>query len=760
MPSGSFDLDSSQPPLAGPALQVGVFRYDPEAAEGEDGDGPFELLPNVRCLRVDVREGPEPPAAQFEYVLDDTLAVNLGWPSRSEQVWPMDAQGPYVVSPDDRVVVMAQNPDGSPLIFFDGFAQVPQADLSPQGERVTFAAVGVAARAFDDVITGRVQRDADTPEDTSGDSDFKTDLPCRFNPSSQAVGTFAGLLGNSTPDANFTEDKGNVAIRGGTGLGDFPVFIEPHLTEREVVDEEPPDTYVAPWYVSDALKYLLSQPNPGDDYLSYPAFAQLDKLLSARYPPPGSGTFNPATAVQADIMIRDYDATNRPLPDALAELLGYCGFVMSWQTTADSDGLPQTALKLYRRDAAASGSPKPVYLAPAGTNTLDPSKNNVAQLHLARDLNAVVNAWQVETAQRQVEITVVLAPLYQPVAGDEASSGSPTSGRNPFKLANLTGADTTTRRKYRWYGADETGDGHWNCAEDEQSFEVIDLSPVFPDRDDGTRGYVRRYRPGSRTLISRDPQGRPLKATLEVYVSQTSPATSPDPYLETEKSSLTWLTIPHGWRLLEDRLGIELTVEDPEDWATGNPALAKINGITWWANPPADFPNGGQPPVLRLTTVIEDDLRLPIQAPKRVASPTQFARWRSADARDHFEYDEVSQGSPYYGGQTWPDKNNPGVIRDDTKLAQTHANQLRAAHEMPPLAGSLTIPYITVYYEVGDRISEVDGRDASLQTNVGASAGEAPTYPVVVGISWTFEPDRQSTTLQLSDRRAEVRNAW
>src|SRR5436305_13407372 len=100
-PSPSFDLDVSQPPLSGDALQVGVFRYTSGAEE------PFALLPNVRVLRIDCREGPEPPVARLEYVMDDALDLNFGWPSQFEDLWPIDAQAPYVVHADDRLAAMA-----------------------------------------------------------------------------------------------------------------------------------------------------------------------------------------------------------------------------------------------------------------------------------------------------------------------------------------------------------------------------------------------------------------------------------------------------------------------------------------------------------------------------------------------------------------------------------------------------------------------------------------------------------------------------
>ncbi len=246
-------------------------------------------------------------------------------------------------------------------------------------------------------------------------------------------------------------------------------------------------------------------------------------------------------------------------------------------------------------------------------------------------------------------------------------------------------------------------------------------------------------------MIATDSEGRPLRATLEILFGSSSG----DPYVQSEMSSSSWQLVTGGWRLLPDRLGIEVTVEDPEQW-NGGKSVGDIRGVTWQAAPPS-----GKQFILRLTTVIEDDLRLPISAPSRIASPTQFTRWGSADARDHFQYASVSPGSRNYQAMDG-DGTDPVVVRDDTSLAMAHAYQLRSAHEFPRLVGSLVIPYITTYYQVGDRIQGIDGRNASLQTNVGIDQGEAPSYPWVVGVSWTFEGDRQQTVLQLSDRQREV----
>ncbi len=730
MPPGSFDLSPIPSAIAIPAAPVIVCLYDSTA------ENPYTILPNVYCLRIDYREGPEPPLARFQYLMGDLLEAALGWPSQFEQLWPIDAQGDYLVQTDDRLVVLTQDPEGNPVVLFDGFAQIPQADVSSQSQSVTFVAQGVAIRLWDMPIFGRLQRDASNSTDTSGESDVFVELPCRFNPSDSSVGTNGGYVGNCVDD--YTELDGGVT---------YPIFLDPLCSERG----EGVTTF---WQVGDAMSYLLqSEPSPmdagGNPYVVYPPFATLQDILSCQAPP-DNGTLNSSDAQETPIEIRDYDASNKPVAEAWAELLRYCGFVMVFFTETDSDGNPQTSLKIVRKDALATAAPKLLYLAAEGAGTLDLTANNVTALHLARDLNQVVNSWAVETGPKQVEISVILAPGFQPASGD-------ASDRKPFFLSNAPDATTDERRRYRWWIADECGDGHWNVQEAEWVENMpIDLTKIFPVDDAGDYTYVDRYRPGDKTLISKDTDGKPLKATLEIILNEQSG----DP--ELNNGGTGWITIPHGWRLLEDRLGIEVTVNDPDDWDTGatkksdgTPAQLHIRALTWMASPTTetDF-------MLRLTTVIDSDQRIQAEAPKRTASPTQFARQRTADGKDHFQYCTIDLSSRYYGEQTDingdpGDNTNPLVMRDDTKAATTHAEQLRSAHEFPTLAGSATLPFITDYYQIGDRVQIIQGRNANLQINVGIDQGETPCYPWITAFAWDFQGDKQQTILQFSDRRAE-----
>ncbi|WP_165253073.1 hypothetical protein, partial [Paludisphaera soli] len=294
--------------------------------------------------------------------------------------------------------------------------------------------------------------------------------------------------------------------------------------------------------------------------------------------------------------------------------------------------------------------------------------------------------------------------------------------------------------------ADEAGDGHWDVSTSSWSSRALDLSRIFPDDEDGRPTYVKRLRPGSSTLVTRDEQGRPLRAQLALSRDYNGAAPA------VWDGSGHWQPISGGWQLLEDRLGIYLVVEDPEVWAIGDytgehpqEPSRTLRGVTSQAAPAS--PNTRFH--LRLTAVVEDDLMLPASVDARPVSPTSFTRRRRVDARDHFALETVSARSLHN-----PDP-EPRTVRDDTPRAVAWARQLRAAHELPPTVGGATVPSLVTAYRVGDRIARINGRDVGLQTNFGEAQGETPAYPVVTAVIWDFSDDRQATLIELSDADVE-----
>ncbi|MDG3005494.1 hypothetical protein [Paludisphaera mucosa] len=703
---GSFDFDPYDVPLSGPAATIRVCRYIPDA----EGDSRYAVLPNVACERIRYTEGPEPPTAWFRYILDDADPAGIA-PVDFGGLWPLGSAGPYVLGNDERLVVLATTPDGDTHVLFDGFAQSPQVDLSPQSQRVSFLALGVATRCWDDPIGSRLQRHADDPY--HGEL-VLVDLPSRFNPDGKA---------NCTPNG-YDVEQSNPSVR-------YPVFLDPN------VDRDPdPRSY---WTLGKFVRYVLGVYND-QAYVLNPDFDRLDTLLQSRGPAPGALPVGDDSGSAADVVVRDYDATNSPWPEALSDQLDLAGFGLRFSTGEDADGSPRSEIEIYRKDANAAGPVRDLLLPNSGTE-LKPASCNVAALHLRRDSNAIVNAVTVETAQRRVEASFVLAPGFRPVIGDESAAQ-----RVRFLRGNLAAKTGEDRRKYRYYVADEVGDGHWDALHAEWSMSALNLSDVFPNDEGGSPTYVKRSRPGSATLVTRDSEGRPLRAQLALSRDYTGPAPA------VWDGSGDWQPITGGWQLLEDRLGIYIVVEDPECWPIGDytgdrpqEASCTLRGVSSQANPTS--PNTRFH--LRLTTVIEDDLMLPASVDARPASPTSFARRRRVDGRDHFALEAVASRSLYNPGA------DPKIFRDDASRALAWARQLRAAHELPPTIGAATVPGLVTAYRVGDRIARINGRDVALQTNVGEAQGEVPAYPVVTAVSWEFAAERQATIIELSDAGIE-----
>jgi len=783
---GSLSFTPQPQQLAFPAIAVRTYLYDTSGQDdnvegGGEDDSNYTLLPNIRCEQIQYKEGIEPPTARFSYILDEVAAAANDWPDQFEELWPLNpAPAPggesneggnadgYVVSTDDELVVLGLMPDGTTRVLFHGYARVPQTDLSPEHQAVTFVAVGVAIKCWNSPIGGRYERNGDQPNSQDEDDQVFTDLPTRFNPAGTGTRVIGGYLPNCTPD-NY-----DVQVQGDQDDEPFPVFLDPNI------DRDPDPRTL--WNLSKAVRYILAvwnsqstdaEPSPIDN----PDFSVLDALLQNRRPKGGQEYYDPndPSTYQTDPnIIRDYDATNKPWPEAVAELLGFYGFGMRWVCEDDENGEPHDYVEFYRKDASAPNEPKQIYLPGTGTSIAD-AMTNLAAFHAAFDYHGVTNDVFVETALERFEVSVILAPGFTPVAGDETNAGS------AYRLTALeqSGASADNRKKYRYYIADECADGHWSIAAKEWRTDTsIDFSDVFdaaenedkpPDKNVGSSqppSYVRRYRPGKNRLFSKDLLNLPRKAQLAISRNYGTQGGADPPVLWDTVSGTDWQTIDGGWSLLTDRLGIMVTAESPEEWQTGKPPQGaggpwpvpdgKLRGIKGIANPSTApyAPISEQPFYLRLTTVIEGDFGIDVEAYRRDASPMKDTIIRRIDAKDHFHYDVIDGTSAFSQTPLSPD-----VVQDDTDDATAHACQLRSAHEFPPLTASITIPMFVTSYQVGDRINQIAGRDVSLQVNAGAEQQEAPSYPFVVAVTWDFTGEKQATIVQLTDRRAEPRRA-
>lgn len=725
MPSISFTPYLISPD--GDAATVLAYRYDPSADAGER----FELLNWIRCLEITYQDGPNPPTARFEYVFDDADPLSP-WPRQFEEVWPLDSTSPYTVHVDDRIVVKAFD-GGDEYIIFDGFALSPQVDLDSENQGVTFGAVGVAVRLWDLVITGRTQRHSNTPNSEEVDDVAAIDAPCHFNPASGTGGKYK-IVPNCSPEGHDVHQGDEEA---------YPVFYEPSPEWWAEPDE---------WTLRRLALYLFRVHNDTEEWVKNPPASYVETLLDSY-----RGVFGPfwnpttpSTYETTPIVVRDIDGTNKAWPDVLYEAIAPHGFSFVFAVETDESGEPVNRLLIYRKDTKTNYEPKELFLQSLGAD-INPGESNVGGLHVSRDGQPVANEWTVE-APVLYEISVILAPGFEPEVGDEDEAN-----RINWRRANLTNATAEKRNKYRLYVADEAGSGHWDHETETMDADPLDLSSIFPDDDFGFRTYVTRLRPCGGSLLSRDAIGEPYKAQLAfsrdyVYIG-------PELWHANSVTGLGtghWQPIPHGsWSLLNDRIGIMFTCDDPEAIPLGkfadgadkqNPGDA-LRGVKSQANPDV-AEQLTQRFFLRLTTVIEGDRSIEATATKRESSPSRFTIERRVDASDHFRQEIVTATSLHN------DTVDLVILRDDSDKALAYAEAMRTANENPPLVGQVVVPSFTSAYGVGDRISVIRGRDVSLRTNVGAGQGEAPDYPWIEAIVYEFGSERQSTTITLSDKRS------
>lgn len=677
-------------PAVRAAALVAVYRYD--------GSSSLFELPNVECLGIVKREGTDPGSASFRYNLASGLD---GAPVSMETALGTDFSGTYVVNAGDRLVVQAARPDGVAECLFDGIAIDFGMGLDPEMEEVMIGAVGIAFHAWDDVIPGALMRGAGSPQTID---DVKTDVPAQFNPGGLPNCVLDGYMAGS--------------LSGGNDYR-YPTFFDAAVVGN-------PDRRTK-WTLPKACRYILFNANASQQYINNPDGRDLDSLLVS--PNEGANPFSPINCPDTPITGRDW-------PTTVNQLVSEYGFGTAFDLATDDSGLPVTSFRIF---GLTKGDIKSLYLAARGTS-FDPTLFNVSGAGLRRDLSDVVNQWTVKGALSRYEASFVLAPGSPMNSTDSSDANIPGFGTDNdlFK--------TTNQDLYRLYIFDEACEGRYAVGTNSR---VTDITPVSLDKLFGKYAYVRRRRKPIGTLISVGPNNRPYEARLSI--STDYEGTSPGLW----DGSGTWQPITSTtWTLLQDRIGIYITDQNPEKWEIGMPKASgmpfpdgRVRGVTNQAevNPGTNF-------FLRLTCVVEADHALTRIATPKGNSPLSQVINRVTDASDRYRNDRV--GYPSEFNSTGGNVLNP---RNDNDIAMAEAISGRAASEAGVLEGPVTIPRLTTYYKIGDRVDQVEGRNLGLRTDQGTGD---PIYPVVVGVSWQFGPETQTTTIEVSDagtRRADYK---
>lgn len=732
---GSFDYDPPESEASSPATVVQVFRYD--------GEGGYEEMPNIQVLEVQKREGLEPMTAQLAYILDE-VATAFGWPAEFEQIMALSSAsgsgdpdsadaGRYVIQPDERLVIFTTDAGGVSEILFDGFAQTPQVNFAKGRQQVSFTAIGTPVRLFAypvmDYLTAWDSLKADevpSPTEYQG----VVQGPARFNPDG---------VPNCTPDEIwFRPDDGDPC----------PIFY------RDSGIDAPDVVEAVPWSLADAARYILAYHLGDSEFVDPPDVEALDRILDRRMPKAQdpSDVLDPAlfydpddpdTYIEEPIIIRDFDMSGMRWPDALDQLLSFSGFAAEFVTQDRGDGTPRTSINIYRKDAGGPYDPKTIGLQPRRA-TLKTSESMVEAFGIVRDYKDAFNAVTMDAYPAIFEVSIVLAMRGPIDAGDAI---------HPEEFS--AGGEQGDSPRYRVWYADELGLGH--VARDGSiSTDAFDFGPIFsgiydPAVFNPIPTPLRRPRPSLGELVSLGDDGLPKRPTL--YFSRDYAGDTAKPWDGTG----TWQKLAHGWELMDERFGVRLTADNLEAWTIGEDPYGKIKAPIVRVITSMAVNSGVNTRFsLRLDGAVEADVRGFNDFPSRKASALKWDRYRYLSGKGSYRVKFIHESSPDFSGSRTSGGNATSYDRKALQAGYTWMAQSQTAGEDPALAGPITIPWHTRAYRVGDRISAIDGRGLSLRVNQGTDNGEAPAYPFVVGVSWSFG-DKEQTTLDLSDYRSPIR---
>ena len=673
------------------AYSVQVFRYVPGSP------GTYTALPNIQCIQVEQKEG-DPGVATFRY---DWTWPDPNAPSTVEEAVTTTTPYTLVIKPGDRIVVRLYTSETAYNYLFDGKALDWDVQITAHGEEVYVTALGIAHDEWATPMPGMLMRDADDP---AAIIDVQTDMVAQFNPKG---------IGNSTI----------VGQESGTVSDKYPVFIDPTIVRTPAISTT--------WTLKGAVAYILNTQNHGA-VATNPDAGTISALFIAKAPITGTpfDPNNPATYSSSDITVADTPFTGRDWPTALTRLIRDYGFGYYFALSSNTTGDPKTTLTPYFQQ----GGPQKTVTIQARGSTLDRNITNTQAAHITRKLRDVVNVWQVKGALIRYEVSLILQCGFPMVAADMAPANIMTWDKSAL--------DPTAGPSdgYRLFIFGEVADPMYLPA---QNFTTITAATSL-DSILGSGNYAFHHRQPIGELFTSDIHGKPLRARLDISTNYTG--TIPGVWDGTG----TWQQCHGGWELLPDRLGIRLTCPNPENWHIED---AKTTSTT------APYPTGmievvsglatnAAPFTLRLTCVIEGDQAVMGTQLQSLNSALSQTITRIIDARDRIKKQIVAKNSHYNNTA------NPITNRDDTAAATAEAEAVAYTTQAGALHAHITIDHLCLDYSIGDRISQIAGRNTPLRTDKGMT-GENPVLPVVVGRRFVCWPE-QRTELECTDAGADL----
>jgi len=632
--------------------------------------------------------------------------------------------------PDCRLIVTTADGDPSTReVLFEGYAPVQSARwdgrIGREEECYVFEAEHVTerlARGLDSLIYGRCVRNgrieeglSEQPEAYAGSSVLMTALPCVFNPDG---------VGNRAADPL--------------------IVVGPAGDARAVHLFGDDDGTGAKWTFATALRYLvwfyLSKEGPVHEGNVFEATSDIAAGL-----PGGSDRLSVALRREPASLV--CEATH--LPEALALLSAAAGVHVTAETTNDA-GRPTTRLRVW---AADGGPMKQLHLARGGrfedgTSRYDVAGRSVGEIladnntyrgSVSWDHRPIVNRPVVIGDVKRYEMTVPLWPGWSPRANLDNVSEQDRPAARAMALTpeqvDMLGGDVESNAWYRKYHRGGSLFKHhsdaarlWVLNEDGRykgwlynrnapfdDYQPFDFSTVADATVTCPGAWMRRRRRLWPTITT-SPDGRSLGVWVEISFD----------------GGTTWQQQSAGVRVLDDRAGVYLDCENPTEIAPAGVEPAEMN--LWYAII-------DQTCRVRVTAVVESDERLIATCPAdRLSSPT--LQLNAVVVRRPASFQYLSRSHTTNVLSTVGDAPRQ---RDDSAALAALADQIARTNQDREVRVAPAIPWIETGYALGDRITEIRGRQVRFAT----ARGSGTRYPAVLERRIVLNGGRYETLLTL-----------
>ena len=799
-PEGAATLDRRVPPtvvLAADKLELAGLKFTP--------------LPEVEWLEIRHSEGADPGGARFRWKVgaspDDSTYTAFGA--------QLDLSRPRGGLPaaGDRICVATLDAEGRAEFLFDGIVSAPGVHLAPNGYGLPFEAKGIAITCWDRPLAGAIVRDAmyDTDETTPNfRGAVPTALDLRVNPDGEPNCAATDVLAEADPDLAFppfidhrarVDDRRRVRWTLGRlarylmfswryksdGIpvppvelptpGGIDALLESRKPrEGDTYDPDDPDTYVdQPLYVRDQKIAWRPWPDALAAILEPRGFGFRWRLRTVDVGEDDSLVGEPRTSLEL-YRTADGEGTLKSIPlQEPGPIEPGANLASSFRLDRDSGKVANTwfafgkarrveagfvLAPLFPIEAADRDRKKDFLLEKADV----PDSPDAAKYRLWGFDEAGEARWDWET-----RAMVYNTPSKPDKAFPPKDGGPLVARRRPARDELLLKDGNGRALKAQLYllfdYLDPAVTGVVMTA-DAASTEVSPTPDEDPTRNtDGVGGGIT---PAGTTPDPEDPPPPVDPPTTTPPPAPVIPASRTVPGIW--DGSGTLVPVKGGWRLDRDSLSVRITVNNPNEWPIGHHEdksrvrAGHIPAISWLQHALDNPEDQSKRFDLLLVCTVDDDFPVYAQADRRASSPIARKVVRYVDHSDQRVQQIIHRSSTSWEqakAKTPALKAHPGgsdwlIAKDDSDSLDSEASARRAAHESPPVSGTITLPFLSRGFEVGDRIEEISGRGINLSGSV-SKDGKEPVYPRVVARTWTQDGESGiSTVLALSDRRGDV----